>query len=240
MKKIIVILLPLMFLVFLSCPEDVTSFDFDFESLATVLSVESALLGEAQEVYVNFLVTFLLTQPSGEMIIERSIGDSNNFAIIDTMYDVEPIVSYTDSDTLLQPNTTVYYRLSLLENNELEHLTTEQVDIPGEQHFYSPAEDTLLGDTLNLTFAQIQNFSDCSVELYELKSTDPESLIAYTNPLFDTSLTYPDTFNILIPLPDSIFPDTNVYVIKLMSSQTIQYITDSSIGFRAFFKAPEF
>lgn len=232
-------MIPLIFLLFLSCLEDVSRLDFDFEHATSVVKLQSAILGEEEQVYVNIMVTFILTQPPGEgIVIERSIGDTTSFAAIDTVLGVSQYMSYTDDDSLLQAGSTAYYKLGFLENDEVDYFTTEEVNIPGSQHFYEPAGDTV-GDTLHITFAQVPNFNDCSIALYEFQSADPESLLNLIDPLFDTSLTYPDTA-LVIYLPDSIFPDTMVYTytIKISSSQSLPLITDTSVGFRAFFKNP--
>jgi hypothetical protein len=234
MNKIIV---PLIFLLFLAC-EDVGRLDFDLEHATTVLKLESNILGETDEVYVNFMITFILTRPSGEgIIIERSIGDSTNYVPIDTVYGVSQFMSYTDNDSILQPSSTAYYKFGFLDDNTIDYFTSVDVDIPGSQHFYSPTADTV-GDTLNIIFAQVPGFNDCSIAIYELDSVEPESLLALTTSKFDTTLTYPDT-SIQIYMPDSIFPDTTTYAIKLSSSKSLVLITDTSIGFRAFFKVPQ-
>jgi hypothetical protein len=234
MKKI---LLCIILLLFLTCTEDISRLDFDFEHTTTVLNLQSAILGEKDQVYVTLMVTFILTQPPGEgVVIERSIGDSTNFAAIDTVLGVNQYMSYTDEDTLLEPSSTVYYKLGFLEDDTVDYFTTEKIDVPGSQLFYEPAGDTL-GDTLQIVFAQVSGFSDCDIALYEFESAEPESLLNLIDPLFDTSLTYPDT-TLVIYLPDSIFPDTMVYTIKISSSQSLPLITDTSVGFRAFFKNP--
>ena len=234
MKKIVLFII---FLLFLSCTEGISRLDFDFKHTTTVLKLQSAILGEKEQVYISIMVTFILTQPPGEgIVIERSIGDSTSFAAIDTVLGVNQYMAYTDEDTLLEPSSTVYYRLGFLENSAVDYFTTEKIDVPGSQLFYKPAGDTL-GDTLQIVFAQVPNFSDCDIALYAFESAEPESLLNLVDPLFDTSLTYPDT-SLTRYLPDSIFPDTMVYTIRISSSQSLPLITDTSVGFRAFFKNP--
>jgi len=198
--------------------------------------LESDLLGEREDVLVNLSWTWTLGRPDGEgIIVQRSIGDSNNFATIDTLSPIEDEMYYNDSDTILSANTIVYYRLGFLNDNDVDYFITTDISIPASQHFYEPTEDTLGGDTLHITFAQLADFDACSISVYQAFTTEPESLINLTNSLFDTALSYPDT-NISIYMPDTTFPDTMLYTIKLSSSKILTLITDTSIGFRAFFK----
>lgn len=237
MKKIVLFII---FLLFLTCTEDISRLDFDFEHATTVLKLQSAILGEKEQVYINIMVTFILTQPPGEgIIIERSIGDSTSFAAIDTVLGVNQNMTYTDEDTLLEPSSTVYYRLGFLENSAVDYFTTEKIDVPGSQLFYEPSDDTLVGtgDTLRIVFAQVSGFSDCDIALYEFESADPESLLNLVDPLFDTTLTYPND-TCVVYLPDSDYPDNMVYIIRISSSQSLPLFTDTSVGFRAFFKNP--
>jgi hypothetical protein len=227
----------IIFLLFLSCPEDLSQLDFDFEHATTVLKLQSTLLGEKEQVYITIMVTFILTQPPGEgIVIERSIGDSTSFGAIDTVMGVNQYMSFTDEDTLLEPSSTVYYRLGFLENSIVDYFTTEKIDVPGSQLFYEPAGDTV-GDTLRIVFAQVSGFSDCDIALYEFTSAEPESLLNLINPLFDTTLTYPND-TCVVPLPDSTYSDSMVYTIRISSSQSLPLITDTSVGFRAFVKSP--
>jgi len=234
MKKIIGALI---ILIFLSCDTGIEiNLDCVLKHTTEVLKLESDLLGEREDVLVNLSWTWTLGRPDGEgIIVQRSIGDSNNFATIDTLSPIEDEMYYNDSDTILSANTIVYYRLGFLNDNDVDYFITTDISIPASQHFYEPTEDTLGGDTLHITFAQLADFDACSISVYQAFTTEPESLINLTNSLFDTALSYPDT-NISIYMPDTTFPDTMLYTIKLSSSKILTLITDTSIGFRAFFK----
>lgn len=234
MKKIIGALI---ILIFLSCDTGIEiNLDCVLKHTTEVLKLESDLLGEREDVLVNLSWTWTFGRPDGEgIIVQRSIGDSNNFATIDTLSPIEDEMYYNDSDTILSANTIVYYRLGFLNDNSVDYFITTDVSIPASQHFYEPAEDTLGDDTLHITFAQLADFDACSISVYQAFTTEPESLINLTNSLFDTALSYPDT-NISIYMPDTTFPDTMLYTIKLSSSKILTLITDTSVGFRAFFK----
>lgn len=236
MKKIIGALI---ILIFLSCDTGIEiNLDCVLKHTAEVLKLESDLLEEREDVLVNLSWTWTLGRPDGEgIIIQRSIGDSTHFATLDTLSPIADEMYYNDSDTILSANTLVYYRLGFLNDNSVDYFITTDVSIPASQHFYEPAEDTLGDDTLHITFAQLADFDACSISVYQAFTTEPESLVNLTNSLFDTALSYPDT-NISIYMPDSTFPDTMLYTIKLSSSKILTLITDTSIGFRAFFKLP--
>lgn len=202
-----------------------------------VIKMESSLLGEKEEIFVNLFWRWTYETPSGDaIIVERSIGDSTSFVVIDTMWQIDSLMNYTDNDTLLQSNSQVYYKLSFLHGKATDEFVTTDVMVPVSQHFYSP-QDTVAGDTLNLAFAQLADFDNCSIAIYNTFATELESLMNFVNPIFDTSLSYPDT-TITVYMPDTIFPDTSLYTIKISSSKVIELITDTSIGFRAFFKQP--
>ncbi len=226
-------------LVFLSCETGIeVNLSCTLKHTTEVINLESDILGPKNEVFINLSWKFNLGKPEGDsVIVQRSIGDSTSYTTIATVAPVEAEMYYNDNDTLLTPENTVYYRLGLINAGETNYFISFDVQIPPVQHFYEPSVDTL-GDTLNITFAQLSGFDDCEVAIYKSFSTDPESLAHnLTNPLFDTTLTYPDT-SIQLILPDSIYPDTMVYTIKLLSSKVLDLITDSSFGFRAFFKKP--
>ncbi|MCK4250351.1 hypothetical protein KAX97_02835 [candidate division WOR-3 bacterium] len=234
MKKMIGFLI---ILIFLSCDTGIEiNLDCMLKHTAGVIKLESDLLGEREDVLVNLLWTWTLGTPDGEgIIVQRSIGDSTHFTTLDTLSPIADTMYYNDSDTILSANTLVYYRLGFLNDNSVDYFITTDISIPSSQHFYEPADDTLGGDTLHITFAQLADFDACSISVYQAFTTEPESLINLTNSLFDTALSYPDT-NISIYMPESTFPDTILYTIKLSSSKILTLITDTSIGFRAFFK----
>ncbi len=238
MKKLLGATILIFTLFLLSCETGLeVNLDCTLKHTAEVINLESNILGPKDEVLINLTWTFNLGKPEGDsVIIQRSIGDSTNYTTIASITPVEEKMFYNDNDSLLTPGTTVYYRLSLANNGKIDDFISHDVEIPSAQHFYKPSVDTL-GDTLNITFAQLSEFDDCKVAIYKSFSTNPDSLINLINPLFDTTLTYPDT-SIQIILSDSVYPDTMVYTIRLLSSKKLELITDSSIGFRAFFKKP--
>ncbi len=226
----------LIILLTLCCSED-TDIDLNciIEHTTTIVKLESTLLGETEYISVNLVWTWLLGKPDGDaIIIERSIGDSTSYAVLDTLWQITSPMYYVDHDTALHAHNIIYYRLGLLNNQYVNYFKNTTLTIPSSQHFYQPASDTL-SDTLVISYAKLSEFSSCQIKIYKAVATEPESLLNLTNELFDTSMTYPDT-TITIFLADSIFPDTSFYTIKISSLDVGQLIT--SIGFRAFFKKP--
>jgi hypothetical protein len=224
--------------------------DIDLGSIAwhaaSVISLESALLGEKTDISVNITWRWLLEEPAGDgVIVERSIGTAGTYVPIDTVAPIETLMTFLDRDTLLEPNTAVFYRLGFLDAGSADYFKTIEVALPMEQHFYAPQQDTIGNDTLSLTFAQLMGFSDCEVAIFKAFTTEPESLMNLASPLFVDTLAYPDTVLALF-LPDSVYPDTNIYTIRLLSLNEVEVSQGSltsvsttvSAGFRAFFKNP--
>ncbi len=214
--------------------------------ITNVVKLESDLLGEQDDVSVNLAWRWLLTRPSGgSVVVERSIGNMNDFELIATVSPIDSVMFYLDRDTILEPNTTAYYRLGLFDGTDTDYFDTLEIMIPQVQHFYEPMQDTIGNDTLRLTFAQLSSFNDCEISLYNAFTTDPESLMNLLNPVFIDTLNYPET-TLVVPLPDSAFPDTNLYTIRLLSLNEVEVSGGSitniastiSTGFRAFFKKP--
>ena len=228
----------------------ITEIDLDCLTwhVTNVIKLESGLLGETHDVSVNLAWRWLLVRPSGDgIVVERSIGDMNSFAVVDTVTPIDTIMTYLDRDTILQPNTTVYYRLGFLDETAVDYFDTADVVIPQTQHFYEPAEDTIGNDTLRITFAQLQDFNDCEVAVFNAFVTSPDSLMNLLNPVFIDTLTYPDT-SLVLSMPDSVYPDTTIYTIRLLSINEVEVSQGNltslsstiSSGFRAFFKKPPF
>jgi hypothetical protein len=214
--------------------------------VTNVIKLESGLLGETHDVSVNLAWRWILARPSGDgIVVERSISNMNSFVVVDTVTPIDTIMTYLDRDTILQPNTTAYYRLGFLNAAGVDYFDTADVVIPQSQHFHEPAEDTIGNDTLRITFAQLQDFNDCEVAVYNAFVTDPDSLMNLLNPIFIDTLTYPDTSLVLL-MPDSIYPDTTIYTIRLLSLNIVEVSQGGltslsstiSSGFRAFFKKP--
>lgn len=224
--------------------------ELDLDCLAwhatSVIKLESDLLGETTDISVNLVWRWLLERPSGDgIVVERSIGGTGNYVEIATISQIDTIMTYLDRDTILQPDTDVFYRLGFLDEGAIDYFKTIEVTIPSTQHFYSPLQDTIGNDTLSLAFAQLQGFNDCEVAIYRAFVTDPDSLMNLINPLFIDTLTYPDT-SLIMPLPDTAYPDTTIYTVRLLSLNEVEVSqgnltnvsTTLSSGFRAFFKSP--
>ncbi len=207
-----------------------------------VLKMESTLLGEKEQVIVNLTWRWLYQKPSIDaVIIERSLNDSTHYTPIDTL-PVDTIMTYTDNDSMLMPNSVVFYRLNSLYGKATETFKVVEVNTPPAQDFYQPQTDTIGNDTLTITFGKLENFSNYNLSIYRVLSNQIDSLfsipiesllVMLTSPLFDTTIT--DT-TITVYLSDSIFPDTAVYTVKVSSSKIFELITDTSIGLRPFFK----
>ena len=235
--------------VILACTS-ITEIDLDclVWHVTNVIKLESGLLGETDDISVHMAWRWLLTRPSsGSVVVERSIGNMDDFVLIATVTPIETVMTYLDRDTILEPNTIAFYRLGLFDGIDTDYFDTLEVAIPSVQHFYEPAQDTIGNDTLRVTFSQLPGFNDCEVSVYNAFVTDPESLMNLLNPVFIDTLTYPDT-SLVLPMPDSVYPDTTFYTIRLLSLNEVEVSQGNltnissaiSSGFRAFFKKPPF
>jgi hypothetical protein len=236
-------------LAILACTS-ITEIDLDclVWHVTNVIKLESDLLGETDDISVHIAWRWLLTRPSsGSVVVERSIGNMNDFTLIATVTPIETVMTYLDRDTILQANTTAFYRLGLFDGTDTDYFDTVEVTIPPTQHFYEPSQDTIGNDTLHIIFAALSGFNDCEVSVYNAFVTDPESLMNLLNPVFIDTLVYPDT-SLVLALPDSVYPDTTIYTIRLLSLDEVDVSQGGltnisstvSSGFRAFFKKPPF
>lgn len=204
-----------------------------------VVKLESDLLGEREDIFISLAWSWVYDTPTGDgIIIDRSIGDTINFTTIDTLWEIDSVMHYTDNAPILQSSSVVYYKLGLLSGDGVEYFKSTEVNVPASQHFYEPNTDTLSDTLLHITFKQLQDFSSCSVAVYKGFTTDPESLLYLTESLFDTLMPYPDTTVVISVADTSIYPHFTLYTIKLFSSNSI--LTRISAGFRAFIKIPSY
>lgn len=208
---------------------------------AEVVKVETSLLGEKDQVFVNLSWRWTYQRPVGDaVIVERSIGDSTHFVAVDTISPIDSVMYFNDNDTILNPDGLVYYRLGFLNGKNVEYFDTTDFQIPTVQNFYKPDTEfiTVTDDTLRIVFAKLSGLDTTDIAIYKGGPTSIDSLLNFlTNPLFDTTIV--DTI-LKIAKADSLFPvDTlTPYTIKISSSKMagLDYITDTSIGFRAFIR----
>ncbi|MEO0095361.1 MAG: hypothetical protein ABIL46_08190 [candidate division WOR-3 bacterium] len=204
---------------------------------AEVVNVETSILGEKSQVFINLTWGWTLQRPQIDAVIVERSSDSTNFVALDTV-PIDTIMYFNDADTLLRPNTKVYYRLNSLYGKATEHIIDVSVLIPPAQNFHKPdTEFITITDTLTISFARIPEFDTTDIAVYKGAPKSIDSLLNYLkNPLFDTTIV--DTI-INISNADSLFPADSVpYTIKISSSKMsgLDYITDTSIGFRAFIR----
>ena len=234
MKKIII---AAFILALMACE---TGFDVNLTCVswhtAQSVAVESSLLGEKDQVFVTLLWRWTYQKPQGDaVIVERSVDGSASYVTVDTVWNIDTLMSFIDSDTVLQPGGQVSYMLSMLNATAVNPFDTIDFELPVAQNFYQPAQDTLSAadTTLQLIFADIPGMDSTNIAIYEGGPTSIDSLLNFlTNPLF--TITVADTVfvisNVNSLLPDTLMP----YTIKLMSTKLSDLSTDASVGFRAF------
>ncbi|MEO0142119.1 MAG: hypothetical protein ABIL15_02040 [candidate division WOR-3 bacterium] len=212
---------------------------------AEAVRLQSQVLGQREGAIVNLTwgwIHYPGQKPNIDwVIVERSISDSTHYQTLDTL-PVDSVMTFNDADTLLKPNMKVYYRLISLYGMKTDTFKVTAVDIPQAQRFYEPRTDTIGNDTLPIVFARLSGFSDYKMEIFRTQASNIESLFVMpveslllnlTSCSFDTTIT--DTV-ITLFLADNVFPNNEVYAIKLTSSKEIEYITDTSVGLRLYFK----
>lgn len=210
--------------------------DVVLKHTAEVVAVESSLLGEKQVVFVNLSWTWTYQRPdNGTVIVERSLDDSLGFVALDTL-PMDSLMTFTDTDSVLHPERLVYYRLSRLYGTNVETFITTDVRIPAAQDFTQPSADTISSNdsTVTVAFAPIAGMDTTDVAIYQGGPTSIDSLLEFlTNPLFDTTIT--DT---IVTFGAAEFGVDTVYTIRIRASKmaALDYITDTSIGFRAFLR----
>ncbi len=212
---------------------------------AEAIRLQSQVLGEKEGAIVNLTwgwIHYPHQKPNIDwVIVERSIGDTLHYQTLDTL-PVDTVMTFTDTDIRLKPDTTLYYRLLSLYGMKTDTFKVCNVSIPQAQQFYQPQTDTIGNDTLSITFRKLPDFTNYKIEIFRTQATSIESLfvmpiesllLSLTNCPLDTTIS--DT-TITLPMVDNIFPDNEVYTIKLSSSKMGEYITDTSVGLKFFFK----
>lgn len=197
------------------------------------------------QVIVNLSWYWVWSTPESDgVIIERSLD--TEYDSIAYVQPVESLMTFFDTDTLLQPDTEVSYRLSLLTGQARDEFFTLTFTTPDAQHFFAPDTeivDIATGDSLEIIFSMLTDFDSTSVAIYETSFSDIDSLVStpvdelveiLLNPLVDTVVT--DTV-LYIPGADTLIQTGSVYVVKVTSSKILEFVTDTSVGLRPFIRS---
>lgn len=203
--------------------------------------------GDIEEVFVNLSWTWVYGTPNGDgVIVERQISsDYDSIGYVDS---ITSLMTFTDTSDLLEPNLAVSYRLGFLVGKSVDYFDTTDFTIPETQHFAQPDTEliTIANDTLIIEFAALAGFDETDIAIYKTSFTEIDSVIntpleelleILTNPLIDTTV----TGTILVVAADTaLIEPLSVHMIKISSSKMgqLEYITDTSIGLRAFIRTP--
>ncbi len=211
---------------------------------AEIVNFENTL-GDIEEALVNLSWTWNFGTPNGDaVIVERQIAsDYDSIGCIDT---ITSLMTFTDTSDLLEADLSVSYRLSFLVGKALDEFITTDFTIPGIQHFVQPDTEliTITNDTLIIEFTALAGFDETDVAIYKTTFTSIDSILSkpieelleiLTNPLIDTTLT--NTI-LVVPGANALIETLAVHMIKISSSKIgqLDYITDTSIGLRAFIR----
>lgn len=241
MKKIICIVIAA---IVLSCDSGIEiNMDCVLKHTAEVVTLES-INGTTHKIFVNLSWTWLWDRPGGDgVIIERRIDA--NYDSIAYVSPIETLMTFTDTAAVLQPGVEVYYKMSLLSGKAVDSFCTTNFTIPPAQHFFQPDTEFIGADsTLMITFGDLAGYTETDVALYQTPLNNMDTLLArpidqllnmLINPVFDTTIS--DTS---ITVNTGSLDTLNVYLIRLSSSSmsNLDYITDTSIGLRAFVRRP--
>lgn len=203
---------------------------------ATAFRTRSQLLGEQEWPILNLTWGWTVQKPEGDsIIIERSPGQEENYIFLAST-EVDTVMTYTDNDTVIKCGTWYKYRLSISSNSEINTIKEINVDLPWGINIWRPSQDTLSvqNDTLEIRWQLYNATEDFKLEIFKT-DTLPVDLMNLVNPAF--SMTTSDTVA-MVEFPDSLFPPLSFYIIKVTYTELVEFITDTSVGFRAFFRLP--
>jgi hypothetical protein len=155
-------------------------------------------------------------------------------------------MTFTDASVLLESGIGVSYRLGLLDDGNIDYFDTTNFNIPESQHFWQPDTEfiNIPDDSLEIIFSKLQEYDTTDVAIYKMSASNIDSLLntpieEILDVLTDTiiNITITDT---LVKIDASNIEPTSIYMIKISSSaiSTLDYITDTSIGLRAFIRLP--
>ena len=198
--------------------------------------------------FVNLSWTWVWDTPRGDgVIIERKIDA--DFDSIGYVTPIEAAMTFFDTSAVLTPNVEVSYSLGFLDGKKITPFDTTTFTIPPAQHIIQPDTefiDTSLihSDSLDIIFGRLQGFDTTDVVIFRTSFTDIDSII-YTpiddilNALLDTVVSAKTT-DTIIRVDVASIDTLAIYMIKITSSAVpiLTYITDTSIGLRAFMRLP--
>ncbi|HIE06232.1 MAG TPA: hypothetical protein EYP58_05470 [bacterium (Candidatus Stahlbacteria)] len=185
---------------------------------------------------INLTWGWTFQKPDGDsIIIERSVDDKSAYEYIGSTQ-IDTVMTYTDQDTIIVNNRTYWYQLSYAKDTEVNSIKEIYVLTPSYIGINHPSTDSvsIQTDTLLIRWNDA-GFGDYNIDIYKANPTQLESLVNLTNPIF--SATVSDTV-LTIAGADTLFDTLAFYTIKVTGSEIVEFITDTSIGFRAFFRLP--
>lgn len=213
---------------------------------AEIVNFENTL-GDIKEALVNLSWTWVWGTPNGDgVIVKRQIAsDYDSIGYVDS---ITSLMTFTDTSDLLEADLSVSYRLSFLVGKAVDDFDTTDFTIPGTQHFVQPDTEfiAIINDTLIIEFTALAGFDETDVAIYKTTFTSIDSILntpieellqMLTDPVIDTTLT--NTI-LVISADTTLIEPRSVHMIKISSSKIgeLDYITDTSIGLRAFLRTP--
>lgn len=233
MKRIFFIALIGCFL--LSCESGINlNLQVAMKTTTHVIKLEGGRLGNRTQVLVNHTWTWIQKPTGDSVVVERSL-DSLNWEFVTAVKPITDEMTCTDTDSLLPPGDTVWYRLSYLSGTDVYYFIYPRVVLLPSQHFNSPAADTISDTLLHVDIAPISGINEYVLALYQADVAQPESLLNLMNPVWIDTLVSQTLCNI----PIAGFAN-GIYTLKVSSTKIAQLnvLSDGTHGFRAFVKIP--
>jgi hypothetical protein len=243
MKKIIC--LPVLFLLF-SCETGVEiNTDCVLKHTAEMIQLENTA-GDITQGLVNLSWTWIWGIPDGDgIIIERQI--SAEYDSIGYVSPIESLMTFTDTADQLTSGLAVSYQLGFLSGKSVDYFISSDFSIPEFQHFYQPDTEFVTIDSVSplvIAFSGLTGFDETDIAIYETSFSSIDSIMntpvleileILTNPIIDTTIT--DTI-LTVTNADSLIQPGAIYMVKISASVIgqLDYITDTSIGMRAFIR----
>ncbi len=204
-----------------------------------IYTVSDSTLGSVSFGNVYLEWTWLAKVPTGDsVVIERSVGNKNNYQFAGSVAPLDTVMSFTDKDSsAIQPQKTIYYKLSLAKGSDVTTVTTFTVKtLPGIE-ITSPGFVTSFdNDSIDVVFNTIEEEQGKLITSYKVrifKASYPDTVSA----VIDTTLNVASDakeVRLKIGRGDKI-SENSVYTVTVTASRLIELITDTSIGNLTFF-----
>ncbi len=187
--------------------------------------------------FIHIEWTWMVRTPDGDgVIIERSEGSKNKFVVVDTVSPIDTVMSYVDKDTAgIKPQTTYYYRLSLLKGGETKVFSEPEVNTPSTIIFVAPSDTVYKEDSLVVKWKGAVDLEGKLLTNYTLTlmegSVENPGEVIITQEISEI----PEDTIYTWKYPMEALKEYSFYMVKVTSSKIAAHFTDTSTGIKVFF-----